>query len=391
MRAGSWGSIFLIYLYACLAGSAMGKVIPVVPDLAQAMNCSVSTAAWFISVVAVAAVLLAPFAGELTDRIGDRKVLLAALVISLVGDLGDIYAHNTVELIVTRGIEGVGFIGLCLGGTAMMVRTVQGPRQVVAMALNSTAVPLGIGMSQALGGMVAGSAQWHNVFWGAAIALILGMFGLLLTPVWTPSRAAGHVNASWVNVAFKPGPARLALGIFISTIILFGLGTLFPLFLEQYHGLSAAQANAFGVISFPSSIIGSLMLGGILTRFKNVGALIWASLVGMAVLGVAVFTPSLGVMLAAGAMVIYYIAGGMLGGIGMSRLPTVAPSPAAVGVTTSLFLGGSNLGILVAPPLMYAAFYSKLGLGAVLGLIGICSVVTLWLWAFDKSIAARQA
>ena len=391
MRPGSWGSIFLIYLYIVLGGSSMGKIIPVVPDIAQAMNCSMQTAAWFISVVAVAALLLAPLGGELTDRMGDRKVLLIGVLASLIGTGGDIVARNVHELMATRSIEGVGFICLSLGSTAMMVRTVQGPRQVVAMAIASTGVPLGIGIAQALGGLAAGGANWRDVFWGSGIILAISLFGLLLMPGWKPTRSAGHVNASWVNVASKSGPLRLALGIGVATIILFGLGTLFPVFLEQAHGLSPAQANAFGVVSFPSSIIGSLMLGGILTRFKNVAALIWFSLVVMAVTGIAAFIPALGVNFSVASLVLFYVVGGMLGGIAMSRLPTVAPNPAAIGVTTGLFLQGSNLGILIAPPIIFFCYYSQRGLGAVMGLILACTILTLWLWAFDKKIAAAQA
>ncbi len=390
MRPGSWGSIFLIYFYIVLGGSSMGKIIPIVPDLAHAMNCSMQTAAWFISVVAVAALLLAPLGGELTDRMGDRKVLLIGVLASLIGTGGDIVARNVHELMATRSIEGVGYICLALGGTAMMARTVQGPRQSMAMAIASTGIPFGVGLAQAFGGLAAGGANWRDVFWGSGVILTISLFGLLLVPAWTPTRSAGHVNASWVNVASKSGPSRLALGIGVSTIIMFGLGTLFPVFLENAHGLSPAHANAFGIISFPSSIIGSVMVGWILTRFKNVAALIWSILVMMGITGVVTFIPTLSVDLSVVVLVLFYVVSGMLTGIGMSRLPTVAPSPATIGVTTSLYMQGVNLGILVAPPIIFLCYYSHRAQAAVVGLILACVILTLWLWAFDKKIAAAQ-
>jgi DHA1 family inner membrane transport protein len=391
MRPGSWGSIFLIYFYIVLSGSSMGKIIPIVPDLAQAMNSSMQTAAWFISVVGLAALLLAPLGGELTDRLGDRKVLLIGVLASLLGTGGGILARNVRELMATRSLEGVGYICLALGGTAMMARTVQGPRQAMAMAIASTGIPFGIGIAEAFGGLAAGGANWRNVFWGSGIVLAMSLFGLLFVPGWKPTRSAGHVNASWVNVASKSGPLRLALGIGVSTIIMFGLGTLFPLFLENVHGLSPARANAFGIISFPSSIIGSVMVGWILTRFKNVAALIWFSLIMMTITGVVTFTPALGVDLSVVALVLFYIVSGMLTGIGMSRLPLVTPSPAATGVTTGLYMQGINLAILVAPPIIFLCYYSKQGQAAIMGLILACTILTLWLWAFDKKIAAAQA
>ena len=139
MRTGSWGSIGLIYVYVTLAGAAIGKVVPIVPDMARATGSSLDSAAWFISIIVAASVVLAPFAGELVDRIGDRKMILIGVLISMAGCAGGAVLSGFYPLVAARGVEGVGYMVLALGTAAMTTRTVQGTRLQVAMALAAPA------------------------------------------------------------------------------------------------------------------------------------------------------------------------------------------------------------------------------------------------------------
>jgi len=79
MKAGSWPSIILIYLFSVCAGGAIGKIIPLVGVLAQALHVGPDRAAWLISAVLPASVVLAPFGGALSDRLGDRRLTAIGL------------------------------------------------------------------------------------------------------------------------------------------------------------------------------------------------------------------------------------------------------------------------------------------------------------------------
>jgi predicted MFS family arabinose efflux permease len=389
MRTGSWGSIGLIYLIPTIAGGAIGKLIPLVPDIARSLDSSPQAVAWLISAISAVSVVLAPVGGLVADRLGDRPLIAIGLVVATIGNVTDVFALSFNALLGARLIEGAGFLCMTLGSTAMMVRTIPTERQPAAMSLLATAMPVGVGFSVALAGLAAGD-HWRNAFWVhgglTASALLIVRF----LPVWTPAQAGSRTGSvSWWTVLTASGPLSLSLGTGISTIVLFGLGALFPTFLMETHHLSAAQAGAFGVISYPASILGSLMFGGIISRYKNVRMMILFSLIAVAVSGAVAFVPTLGVSASAAVLCLFYLIGGVVGAIAMSRLPTVVPNPNAMGTTSSLYMLLVNVGILVGAPLTFGA-YGAGGASGVAILAIACPVATLLLWYFNPRVSAAQ-
>lgn len=385
MRANSWPSILLIFLFTVVAGGAVGKVIPLLADMAAETGTHVQTATWIISAISVASVLLAPFGGAIMGKIGDRRLIAVGLAIMLLANLGISTLDGFTGFLVARMIEGTGFIFVTLGAIAMMLRTTTRARQGQAMSLISTGLPLGVGISLALGGLAAG--HWRMAFAVHAIVLAAMLILLRFTPRWSKHIVRGDdAPPNWWAVARMPGPLQLALGIFVATIIMFGFGTLFPSWAMSTFGLSAARAAAYGLLAYPASVIGSLIVGGLVLKV-NQRRLILLSFILLAALGSAVFQPALGLNVAAALLFGYYIVCGMVGGIGMAQLPKVVPSPAVIGMTTSLYMQAANLGMLVGAPIMYFTF-SVHGATGVAILTLLCSGTTFACWYFLPTVAA---
>lgn len=387
MRAGSWPSIVLIYVFTVIAGAAIGKMVPIMPDVVRETGASLESAAWLISIISAASVLAAPFSGVLSDRFGDRNLMAGGFVIMALANLGNWAAHDFTMLTVTRMIEGCGFICVCLGATAMMARTTAGPRQGIAMSLMSTGIPFGVGLGLSLAGQLAGP-HWRDVFLGHAALLAVMLVLVTLTPAWTRStEKMEQAQPSWWSVASASGPSLLALGILISTIAMFGFGTLFPNYAVQTFGLTPAAAAAYGLLSYPASILGSLAIGWFATRF-GMRVMILGSLLLLTLSGIGIFVPALGLNGDVAVLFVFYAVGGMVGAIGMSSLPHVTPSPSAMGITSSLFMQGANLGILVGAPITYFAYAH--GQAAGIGILTvICTSLTFLCWYFQPQIAGK--
>ncbi|MFV0643903.1 MAG: MFS transporter [Sphingomonadaceae bacterium] len=377
MRAG-WISYGLIYLYAVISGGSVGKLIPLVGDMAKTTHVSLSEAAWLISVISAASVLLAPFSGAMTDRLGDRKIIVAGLSVMILANVLMWPMSSFAALLAGRLLEGAGFIAVSVGTIAMVVRTTEGARQPLAMAVISTSVPLGVGLFLGFGGLFAGP-NWQWVFPAHALCLAVMLALSALLPAWVkPEKNSSNAGAGMGAVLRSAGPAGLSLGICIATIAMFGFGALFPTYASGTFGVSPAVAAGYGMFSYPASIIGSLIVGPV-AMHHGVGKLSLAAFALLALTGSAIFFPITGLWGSAAILFCFYIAGGMVGAIGMARLPHIIPSPDATGATTSLYMIGANAGMLIGAPIVFTVFTNAQSAGMMV-LACFCALAPLVLW-----------
>ena len=78
---GSLAAVFLLGLSALLTTYSTQ---PLLPDLAADLGVSATGATWTVSATALGVAVAAPFAGAVSDRLGRKRVMLAAIAV-LVG------------------------------------------------------------------------------------------------------------------------------------------------------------------------------------------------------------------------------------------------------------------------------------------------------------------
>ena len=107
-----FGCLMLVMLIASLDQTIVSTALPtIVGDLGGA-----SKLAWVVTAYMLASTITTPLAGKLGDLYGRKIVLQVALVTFVVGSALCGQSHNMTELILFRGLQG-------LGGGALMVST----------------------------------------------------------------------------------------------------------------------------------------------------------------------------------------------------------------------------------------------------------------------------
>lgn len=105
-----------------------GIVAPALPVFARTFGVSAFLAAAVISVFAFMRLLTAPVAGGLVNRIGERVVLSAGLVIVAVSSLLAGFSQTYTQLLLLRGVGGIGSAMFTVSAMALLLRTA-GPNQ----------------------------------------------------------------------------------------------------------------------------------------------------------------------------------------------------------------------------------------------------------------------
>ena len=133
-----------------------GIVAPVLPQFARSFDVSVTAASVVVSAFAFFRLVFAPAGGFLVDKLGERWVYMTGLLIVVVSTLATGLAQGYWQLLVFRGLGGLGSTMFTISAMALITRlSPPGARGRIA-GLYATAFLLGNIGGPVLGGLLAG-------------------------------------------------------------------------------------------------------------------------------------------------------------------------------------------------------------------------------------------
>src|SRR5215469_9436225 len=132
-----------------------GIVAPSIPAFARQFGVSTAAAASVISAFALMRVVGALPAGRLVDRFGERRTMAAGIVIVAVSSVLAGFSGSFVQLIVLRGIGGIGSAMFGVSAQTLLLGSVSSAQRGRASGLYTGGFLLGSISGPALGGLVA--------------------------------------------------------------------------------------------------------------------------------------------------------------------------------------------------------------------------------------------
>ena len=99
-----------------------GVVAPVLPELARHFGVSISAATFVITAFAAMRLCAAPPAGMLVQRLGERRIYVAGLVIVAVSTAACAFATTYWQLLIFRALGGIGSTMFFVSALALMIR-----------------------------------------------------------------------------------------------------------------------------------------------------------------------------------------------------------------------------------------------------------------------------
>jgi MFS family permease len=114
-----------------------GIVAPAIPEFAKQFGVSVATAASVISAFALMRVIGALPAGRLVDRLGESPVMATGIGIVAVSSILAGFSRSFAELLVLRGIGGLGSAMYSVSAQALLLASVPSEQRGRASGLYS--------------------------------------------------------------------------------------------------------------------------------------------------------------------------------------------------------------------------------------------------------------
>lgn len=97
-------------------------VVPVLPQYAESFGVGAFLVSVVVSAFAFMRFITAPVGGILVDRFGERPMYIAGLLIVAISSFASAFASSYVELLIFRGLGGIGSALFTLSASAMVVK-----------------------------------------------------------------------------------------------------------------------------------------------------------------------------------------------------------------------------------------------------------------------------
>lgn len=362
-RPTNWTGVLFGLAIAIVAAFQQFKLPPVLPLMIERYGYDRVLAGGFMSVFALAGLVLSWNLGRWMQRHGALPFLLGAFGLTLAGTaLTLARPEDGMVVLAARTLEGVGFAVLAIAGPTFATVNA-GPRHLpIAAALTATWIPIG----QVLAGAVAipflATGRWEPLWWvaiGVALAAI----------AWTLAlhrRGGVDLGARPAGVGTAPPTPDERRAILLVAIVFMlwsgqyiGTMTWLPQLLIDHYGLG--QEAAVIAYTLPVVVVGGFnLVGGWALRAGAPPAIV--ILVGLAAQAtVWIAMPWLGGGAVGAAGLVLYAMGAGITPTCLFALPGMILGPGRAGAHAfGVLMVGRNLGV-IAGPIAYAQAFALFG------------------------------
>lgn len=376
--------------FIMVLGNSM--LIPVLPDIRNALNLTPVQVSLLITLFSVPAGLIIPVAGFLSDRYGRKVVIIPGLILYGLGGVVAAAAAILMGQLAFPGIlagrilQGLGAAGTAPIAMALCGDLFRGKERSRSLGTIESSNGLGKVVSPILGAAI-GLITWYAAFIFfpvIVIPIVVAMRLLVKEPGSNQSKQKVTAYLKSFARVFKEKKGLLLsayLAGAIALMVLFGVLFYLSEFLEQQHGLFGIQKGLVLAIPVLFMSVTSFATGFIIKKKKPLMRL-------LVITGLGVMTASLIFLPLATNVILYFVAISIVGvgtGLVLPCLNTLVTSSASIeerGLITSFYGSVRFFGVALGPPLygflmargIGLMFWSSAGLsllGAVLAFIFI--------------------
>lgn len=224
-----------------------GLVAPVLPQFAQSFDVGIAAASLIVSVFAFMRLAFAPVGGALVRRLGERPVYLAGLLIVALSTGACAFAQSYGQLLVYRGLGGIGSTMFTVSAMALIVRLAPPTIRGRVSSAYATSFLIGNILGPVLGSLIAGFGyRVPFLMYSVALLVAAGVVAVFLSGAAlqpdpdTPVLPAMTLGEAWRDTAFR----ALLVSVFAHGWASFGVRVaIVPLFAAAVPGIGPGMAG----------------------------------------------------------------------------------------------------------------------------------------------------
>ncbi len=185
--SGKWGVMLVVGIGTFMSTLVSSSINVSLPPIADFFGVAFSTVAWVsLAYLLTATSLLLPF-GRAADLVGRRSVYISGFLVFVTGSALCALSVSVLQLILSRGLQGVGGAMLMSCGPALITRFFPPNQRGKALGILGTIVAAGLTMGPPLGGFLVEALGWRSIFY---VNIPIGFLGIAAGWVILKERAS---------------------------------------------------------------------------------------------------------------------------------------------------------------------------------------------------------
>jgi len=344
-----WGAIWAVVGAGMICGAYMTKVAPALPLQRAELGLTLVESGFIAAVFSIMGGAAGILAGSLCDRYGYRKLALAGLAILAGAGLLGALADNFPMLLVTRFLEGIGFILFTVSGSALVASAAATPRdRAKALGLWASYMPTGGGIALLAAPPIIAAWGWRGLWVLLALAAAASF---VLAARYAPSPKHGGIASLRLIRETLSRPGNLAMAALFIFYVAQWVSVMIwlPTFLVDERAASPALAALLTALMVLANAPGTVAGGWLLAHGVRRGPMVIAASAIMALCTAGMLGPALPDAARYLLCLAFSACAGVIPGAIFSGLPVHARTPQHISTANGLVLQASQAGQFFGP------------------------------------------
>ena len=332
-----------------ICGAYMTKVAPALPLQRAEFGLTLVETGFIATVFNVMGGLLGIFAGTLAHRFGLRRVGLGGLALLAASGLLGAMADGFPLLLLTRFLEGIGFIMFSVSGSALIVSATTDARdRAKALGLWAAYMPAGGGLALLAAPPLIAAWGWRG-YWVALAIAAAASFALAAR--YAPSPKRGGIASLRLISESLAQPGNIALAALFAFYVSQWASVMIwlPTFLLDERGASATAAALLTALMVLLNAPGNIAGGWLLAHGVRRGPMVVAASAVMALCSAGMLGPWLPDVARYLLCLVFSAVAGVIPGAIFSGLPVHAKTPQHISTANGMVLQTSQAGQFFGP------------------------------------------
>ena len=345
----NWPAIWAIFCGGLVAGAYMTKVAPAIPGLREELGLTLVESGFIATTFNLIGMLVGMVAGVLCDRFGHKRLAILGLLTLFLGGLLGAYAWDFATLLLSRFIEGVGFILFTVSAVALMnASTATARERAKALGLWSSYMPTGGAIALFAAPWLIAASGWRGLW--IAIAVVALASAVALWRV-VPVSHYGQVSSLRLVAESLASPGNLVMAALFAFYVAQWTSIMvwLPTFLIDEHRLTAGAAALATALFVLVNAPGNLAGGWLLARGVPRGTLVVAGATLAALCEIGMFSETLPPALRYSLMLAFTFFAGVIPASVFSGIPVHARTPQHIGTGNGIVMQASQIGQFLGP------------------------------------------